>query len=343
MNFWDLHRNMIYVLVGFVLVYGVLRLFLLGGLYETAATERSKYESRIQPAIKKYTPANKTARVAELIASFRAANATLDASLNEMNGFFTPPFPKPLVPETIDEAESFVRVERDKRRDEFIRQAESAKGWALSEQAQTLGLVLPEAYGRNMEQVEIWMRQLIVLERFYNMLLELPDDRYGTPPIVSVEYLRPLPRRKAGGEKFMDEYPIDAELYMTEAGALRLLQACADKKSLHVVHQFELDSAPGNRFSVRREREVTDAPTPSKAGAGDIKKAAVKDASAAKGQPDQADQPGRREFEQWYAHYVRARLQVSCLVYEKPDKVKVQKKQHIRKPKRGADWMIKRK
>lgn len=259
MSFSERHKDILMLLGGALALLFLVWLFYLRGNSARAEADDKKYQGEISGNISKYANKGKAAMVDKMHRDFSLADKNLEAAYEKMQKRMLWRFPEKLIP---DDAmpQTYVRMRLRDERDYAARQLSTVKSIYLNTQAQLLGMELPTDVQEERSVDEAWMRQIIVLRRFIDVLLALPEEKPGEQPVLAIHELRPLrPLNTGTPPEFLREHPVEARLQMTLGGLSRLLAAFStDKDSMHAVRLLEISAAPEERqtrFSRNEDRK----------------------------------------------------------------------------------------
>lgn len=250
MSFTEKHKTILMLLGGFLLLLFLVWLFYLRGNASATADADEDYRKQVSKDIEQYTNKNATALVSKLAADYAAATAELDQRFKDVSERILWKFPTPLIPPDAM-PQSHVRVRLRDERDYAARQLSTVKNIRLSASAKQLGMDLPaDVSNETLAKDELWMRQILVVRRFVDVLLSLPEEKPNEQPILAIDLLRPLPPVETGTPPaFLREHPVEVTMQMTMGGLMRLLAACSQDKTMHVVRSLEISSDPEERLS----------------------------------------------------------------------------------------------
>lgn len=244
MSFSEKHKNILMILGGFLFFLLGAWLFYLRGNAAAIAEADKQYEKQMVKEIEKLANKNSPALVEKLASDFRMANQELDANFKKVAAevlwkFTTPLIPADAMPQT------YVRMRLRDERDYAARQLSTVKNIKLHPAAQLLGMDLPADVGESLRVDEAWMRQILVMRRFIDVILSLPEEKANEQPVLSISILRPLPPVNTGTPPaFLREHPVEAEMQITMSGLIRLLSACAKTETMHNVRYLGISADP---------------------------------------------------------------------------------------------------
>ncbi|MBP5233322.1 MAG: hypothetical protein J6333_07940 [Planctomycetes bacterium] len=250
MSFTEKHKTILTLLGGFLLLLFLVWLFYLRGNASRTAEDNAHYRKQISANIEKFTNKNATALVSKLSADYAAATEELGQRFKAVSESVLWKFPVPLIPADAM-PQSYVRVRLRDERDYAARQLSTVKNIRLSASAKQLGMDLPaDVSSETLKVDEGWMRQILVVRRFVDVLLSLPEEKPNEQPILAIDLLRPLPPVDTGTPPaFLREHPVEVTMQMTMGGLMRLLAACSQDKTMHVIRSLEISSDPEERLS----------------------------------------------------------------------------------------------
>ncbi|MHC4884538.1 MAG: hypothetical protein ACYTGH_05575, partial [Planctomycetota bacterium] len=197
------------------------------------------------------------AEIGFLCREYERSNRMLERELARLDKELSRPFSEKLLPkEEEGHRQAFVRESLNHLQNRLQQSADS-RSIHLSEQAQTLGLVLPEEYTEDLQTDLGWLAQMRVTWELLELLMKHSEQEghHGmVRHILGIYTIQPRAAVQTGPEPhFLQEIPVHLELDISLQGIMRMLEIFARPETYHRVLSVKLSAAPSSRKALTRQ------------------------------------------------------------------------------------------
>jgi hypothetical protein len=258
MNFWDENRNLLFVAGGFLAVC----LLMYIAVWSSNSSDIENLEAKRKNDIGKDIDQLFTdgSRVVFLQKEFSRYNRRLEERKNELVSYVSSPFDKsPLPEEKISHRQAFTRETLEKLQNE-VRFAAGSRKINVTDEACTLGMVLPEEYTESLKLDVEWLKQMKVCAGMLKLLMEISEDESGELGIFEITRIHPMQITEGGTPVFIREYPVEIEMLASMKGIMTVLHTFSSKGSFWAVKSFDVSSVPEDRKAIMESKKIKDMP-----------------------------------------------------------------------------------
>jgi hypothetical protein len=118
----------------------------------------------------------------------------------------------------------------------------------MGEKARDLGFTFSAETIESFADDVRWLKQMHAVERFVDLLGSVGRTETGEPHIKQLRSIKSkelTPGTVGGGTGYMEEWPIEATILVTQKGLDELLLNCSRPDLLHRVVRLSIDAEPG--------------------------------------------------------------------------------------------------